>query len=138
MYDFAVDVGQSEVTSRISIGQLFVIQSHEMKDRGVQVMDVSNTSSPATRPAAATARSTTRRFLVGSDWSLLVQAAIATRSRQFLVGSGRTAPFMGMVQVGVEGQSFFSPVAGSLVYGLFSPPVLASYFENSWGDDWSS
>ena len=40
MDDVAVYVCQSEVAAAVSVGQLFVIQSHQVQNCGVQVMDV--------------------------------------------------------------------------------------------------
>ena len=35
-----MDVGQTEVTTAITEGEFFMIQAHQMQNRGVQVMDV--------------------------------------------------------------------------------------------------
>src|SRR5262245_1049045 len=38
--DVAVHVGEPEVAARVAVGQLLVIEPHEMQDRGVEVVDV--------------------------------------------------------------------------------------------------
>ena len=38
--DLAVHIGEAEVAAAEAEGQAFMIQSHEVQDRGVQVMDV--------------------------------------------------------------------------------------------------
>ena len=38
--DVAVDVGQPEVSTGVSIGELFMVQAHEVQDRGVEIVDV--------------------------------------------------------------------------------------------------
>ena len=35
-----MDIGQSVITAGITIGELFVIEAHQVKHRGMQVMDV--------------------------------------------------------------------------------------------------
>src|SRR5438105_2411065 len=37
----AVDIRQPEIAARVAIGEARVIEAHEMKDRGVEVVDVS-------------------------------------------------------------------------------------------------
>ena len=37
-----MDVGQSEIASRVAIRQAFVIQSHQMEDGGVEVVHVNS------------------------------------------------------------------------------------------------
>jgi hypothetical protein len=38
MEDLAVDVGQAEVASSMMVGQFFVIESHQVEHRGVQIV----------------------------------------------------------------------------------------------------
>lgn len=40
MNDTPVDVGETEVPAGVSIGQVFVIKAHEVKNGGVEVVDV--------------------------------------------------------------------------------------------------
>src|ERR1051325_4856898 len=39
-FHFAVDIGQAEVAAAVAIGQLLMIESHEVQDRGMQVVIV--------------------------------------------------------------------------------------------------
>ena len=36
----AVDIGQTEVTAGVAVGQSFVVETHEVQNRRVQVMNV--------------------------------------------------------------------------------------------------
>ena len=38
--DGAVDIGQSKVAAAVTVGQLFVIEAHEVQHRGVKVVNV--------------------------------------------------------------------------------------------------
>ena len=40
MDDFAVNISQSEITASVPISESFVIHSEQVKDSGLQVMDV--------------------------------------------------------------------------------------------------
>ena len=40
LYNFPVDICQSEVTGGRSVGQAFVVEAHEVKDRRVEIVDV--------------------------------------------------------------------------------------------------
>ena len=40
VYDFSVDVRQTKVAATIAVGELFVVDPHEVEDRGVQVVSV--------------------------------------------------------------------------------------------------
>ena len=37
---FAGDVGQAEITAGMAIGEAFVVEAHEVKDRGVEIVDM--------------------------------------------------------------------------------------------------
>ena len=39
-HDVTVYVGQAEVSTRVSIGQLLMVEAHEVQDRGVQIVNV--------------------------------------------------------------------------------------------------
>src|SRR5947209_1272319 len=39
-YDFAVDIGQAVVAAAVAVGELFVIDAHEVEDGCMEVMDV--------------------------------------------------------------------------------------------------
>src|SRR5207253_4590675 len=38
--DTAMDIGETEVAAGVAVGQSFVVEAHEVQDRGVQVVDV--------------------------------------------------------------------------------------------------
>lgn len=40
LYDVSMDISESIVASAVAIGQLLVVEAHEVQDGGVQVMDV--------------------------------------------------------------------------------------------------
>ena len=40
MNDMPVDIGETEIPAGVSIGQVFVIKPHEVKDGGVEIVDV--------------------------------------------------------------------------------------------------
>ena len=40
VYDFSVDVRQTKVAATIAVGELFVVEPHEVQDGGVQVVYV--------------------------------------------------------------------------------------------------
>ena len=40
LYNFPVDICQSEVAAGRSVGQAFVVETHKVKDRGVEIVGV--------------------------------------------------------------------------------------------------
>ena len=40
MYDAAMDVGEAEVTTAEMVREMLVVKSHDVQDRGVQVVDM--------------------------------------------------------------------------------------------------
>ena len=40
LHDMAVDVGEAEVSAGVAVGELFVIETHEVENGGVEVVDV--------------------------------------------------------------------------------------------------
>ena len=42
VHDFPMDVGQSKVSTRMAVGQLFVIEAHEMQNCGMKIVDVNS------------------------------------------------------------------------------------------------
>ena len=40
MNDTAVDIGYPEIPSRVTVSKLFVIQAHQVKDGGMEIVDV--------------------------------------------------------------------------------------------------
>lgn len=39
-YHFAVDIGQTEVSTSISVGEIFVIETEQVENGGVEIVDV--------------------------------------------------------------------------------------------------
>ena len=40
LHDMSVDIGEAKIPAGVSVGQIFVIQSHEVKNGGVEIMDM--------------------------------------------------------------------------------------------------
>ena len=40
MSDFTMDVGQTEIATAVTVGEFGMIETHQMEDRGVQIVDV--------------------------------------------------------------------------------------------------
>jgi len=40
LHDATTDIGQSEIASRVTVGELSVIEAHQIEDRGVEIVDV--------------------------------------------------------------------------------------------------
>jgi len=38
--DAAMHVGQSEISASMAVGKFFVVEAHQVEDRGVEIMDV--------------------------------------------------------------------------------------------------
>ena len=39
-HDISVDIGKAEVSARVTVGQVFVIESHEVKNGSVEIMNM--------------------------------------------------------------------------------------------------
>ena len=40
MHDMAVDIGKAEIATGVAVGQVFVINPHEVKDGSMEIVDV--------------------------------------------------------------------------------------------------